>query len=169
MKAKNIVLIGMPAVGKSTIGVILAKVLGYKYIDSDLVIQERESRLLKDIISEEGIEGFLAIENRINASIDENKSVISTGGSAIYGEDAMRHFRESSVIVYLRVDFEVLSQRLVDIQNRGVVIKDGQTIQDLYQERVPLYEKYADLTIDVSNATISETIEMLVPRLINEL
>lgn len=161
MNTDNIILIGMPAVGKSTIGVILAKVLGYTFIDSDLVIQNKENRLLKDIIAEEGVEGFLEIENRINASLQTEKAVISTGGSAIYGEEAMRHFQDMGTIIYLSINFDVLSERLVDIHNRGVVIRGGQTVRDLYEERVPLYKKYADITVDVSHAGISETITLI--------
>ncbi len=161
MKKENIVLIGMPAVGKSTIGVILAKVLGYDYLDSDLLIQKEENRLLKEIIADEGIEGFLDIENRINASIHTEKMVISTGGSAVYGTEAMEHLRSIGTVVYLEVDFPVLSRRLVDIHNRGVVIRKEQDIKDLYHERVPLYKKYADITVNVSHAGISETVDMV--------
>ncbi len=165
MKKENIVLIGMPAVGKSTIGVILAKVLGYDYLDSDLLIQKKENRLLKEIISDEGVEGFLAIENRINASINTKRMVISTGGSAVYGTEAMEHLREIGTVVYLQIDFPVLAERLVDIHNRGVVIRKEQDIQALYNERGPLYEKYADITVNVSHAGISETVDMVLAKL----
>lgn len=161
MKSENIVLIGMPAVGKSTIGIILAKVLGYEFVDSDLLIQTTEKRLLKDIIASEGIDGFLEIENRVNASIHSKRTVIATGGSAVYGAQAMEHLRSIGTVIYLSVDFDVLSERLVDIHNRGVVIRHGQTLESLYAERVPLYEKYADITVDVSHAGISDTIDML--------
>ena len=161
MKPDNVILIGMPAVGKSTIGVILAKVLGYEFIDSDLIIQSREKCLLRDIIAREGIDGFLQIENRINASLMTKGAVISTGGSAVYGKEAMEHFRQLGTIVYLSIGFDVLSERLVDIQNRGVVIRQGETVLDLYNERTPLYKKYADITIDVSHLGISETIDLL--------
>lgn len=161
LNKNNIILIGMPAVGKSTIGVILAKVLGYEFIDSDLVIQNKEKRLLREIIAAEGIEGFLSLENRINASIETTGAVISTGGSAVYGTEAMEHFQNIGTVIYLSVDFDVLSKRLVDIQNRGVAIRIGQSVEDLYKERVPLYKKYADITVDVSHAGISETIDML--------
>ncbi len=129
MNKENIILIGMPAVGKSTIGVILAKVLGYDYLDSDLLIQKEENRLLKEIINDEGIDGFLDIENRINASINTEKMVISTGGSAVYGTEAMEHLHRIGTVVYLQVDFPVLAKRLVDIHNRGVVIRPEQDIQ----------------------------------------
>lgn len=162
---KNIVLIGMPAVGKSTIGVILAKVLGYQFIDSDLVIQEKEGRLLKDIIETEGIDGFIEIENRINAELNPAKAIIATGGSAIYGAKAMEHFKETAVVVYLQIDFETLSHRLSNIKNRGVVIHEGQTLKELYDERCLLYEKYADITVSEDNKTIEETLEYLVAKI----
>lgn len=167
MAKDNIVLIGMPAVGKSTIGVILAKVLGYEFMDSDLLIQRTEGRLLKEIIASEGIDGFLELENRINHSIDATGAVISTGGSAIYGEEAMSHFREIADIIYLRADYDVLSHRLVDIHNRGVVIREGQSVKELYDERIPLYEKYADITVNVSHIGISETIDEILKRISN--
>ncbi len=162
---ENIILIGMPAVGKSTVGVILAKTLGYDYLDSDLVIQKKMGCRLKEIIAREGIDGFLRIENNINASMDTTKTVISTGGSAVYGEAAMKHLQELGTIVYLRIDYDTLSRRLVDIHNRGVVIRPEQNTWDLYQERIPLYEKYADITVDTSHAGISESVDAILHEL----
>lgn len=161
MPKSNIVLIGMPGVGKSTIGVILAKVLGYQFIDADLVIQKEEGKLLKDIIAKVGPEGFIEVENRINASIEAEKSVIATGGSVIYGKEAMEHLGEIGTIIYLSLPFEELEKRLNDIKGRGVVLKDGQTLKDLYYERTPLYEKYADIIIDETNRNVEETIEAI--------
>jgi len=148
---KNIVLIGMPGVGKSTIGVILAKELGYQFVDADLLIQKQEKRLLKEIISEEGIEGFIAIENQVNASIEANRTVIATGGSVVYGREAMEHLGEIATVIYLKLSYKALRKRLGNLKNRGVVLRDGQTLKDLYEERVVLYEKYADITIDEEN------------------
>ena len=108
----NVVLIGMPGVGKSTLGVVLAKELGYEFVDADLLIQKREKRLLKDIIAEEGVEGFLKIENDVNASIQTDKTVIATGGSVIYGAEAMEHLKEIGTVVYLKLDYETLDSRL---------------------------------------------------------
>ncbi len=153
---KNIVLIGMPAVGKSTIGVILAKILGYQFIDADLLIQEKEQRLLGEIIESEGTDGFIAIENRVNSSIEAEHSVISTGGSVIYGKEAMEHLRSIGTVVYLKIDFEPLQSRLKNIKNRGVVLREGQTLHDLYLERTPLYEQYAHLTIEETSADTAE-------------
>lgn len=155
---KNIVFIGMPGVGKSTIGVILAKILGYSFIDSDLVIQETTGKLLKDIITAEGVEGFLAVENHINSTITGEKAIIATGGSAVYGAEAMAHFQKIAVIVYLKADYETLASRLKNIKNRGVVFKEGQTLMDIYQERIPLYEKYAHVIIDTKNDNTEEVV-----------
>ncbi len=122
---KNIVLIGMPGVGKSTSGVILAKVLNYDFLDSDLVIQHQTGKLLKEIIAEKGIDGFNAVENEINSQIDVENTVIATGGSVIFGADAMAHFKESGIVVYLRISYDLLDERLGDLDERGVVHKEG--------------------------------------------
>lgn len=154
----NLVLIGMPGVGKSTVGVILAKVLGYQFIDSDIVIQERENRLLHEIISSEGVEGFIAIENHVNASIEADKAIIATGGSVVYGKEAMEHLKSIGKVIYLKVSYEQIEKRLHDIKGRGVALRDGQTLTDLYTERTALYEAYATIIIDEENLTVEETI-----------
>lgn len=156
---KNIVFIGMPASGKSTVGVVVAKRLGYKFVDTDLVIQEVEKRLLKEIIAEEGNEGFLRIEDRVNAEIQEERAVISPGGSVVYCENAMRHYKETGMIVYLHTSYETINNRLHNAKNRGVVLKDGQTLKDLYEERTALFERYADLMISEEGRDLEETIE----------
>ena len=161
MPKSNIVLIGMPGVGKSTIGVILAKVLGYQFIDTDLVIQKEEGKLLKDIIAKVGPEGFIEVENRINASIEAENSIIATGGSVIYGRKAMEHLSTIGTISYLSLPFEELEKRVSDIKGRGVVLKEGQTLKDLYYERTPLYEKYADIVIDEKGLNVEETIDKI--------
>lgn len=153
----NVVLIGMPGCGKSTVGVILAKILGYSFLDSDLLIQEKEGRLLSEIIEQDGLEGFNELENRINASINVNCSVIATGGSVVYGKEAMEHLKKIGTVVYIRLPYEEIANRLGDLTKRGVSIKEGQTLLDLYNERVPLYEKYADIIFDENGRTISET------------
>lgn len=162
---KNIVLIGMPGVGKSTIGVILAKILGYRFIDADLLIQDQEQRLLSQIIKEEGIDGFLAIENQVNSSIQAEKTIIATGGSVIYGKEAMEHLRKIGTVVYLKLSYHSISKRLGNIKERGVVLKRGQTLFDLYSERTPLYEKYAHIVVDEEGLNIEMTVEELVKRL----
>lgn len=158
---KNIVLIGMPGAGKSTVGVILAKILGYEFVDSDLVIQREEKKLLKDIIEEKGVDGFIEVENRVNASLNTDKAVIATGGSVVYGAEAMGHLKEIGTVVYLKLSYEVIDSRLSNIKGRGVVLRDNQNLKDLYNERVPLYEKYADYVIDEDSLTIEETVEKI--------
>ena len=155
----NIVLIGMPGAGKSTIGVILAKVLGKDFIDADLVIQKEEGRLLSRIIEEEGPEGFLRIEERINKGLNPKQAVIATGGSVVYGREAMEHLREIGVVVYLKLSCQAVVSRLRDIRGRGVVLREGQTMEGLYAERSVLYEKYAHVTVEEDGLTIEETLE----------
>ena len=165
---ENIVLIGMPGSGKSTVGVILAKVLGYTFVDSDLLIQKEEKRLLKDIIAREGQEGFLKIENRVNSSIDTEKSVIATGGSVVYCPEAMEHLKKIGTILYLKLDYQVLNRRVSNLIGRGVVLKKGQTLKDLYEERVPLYEKYADIVVDENGKDLEECLQLLLEKLNTE-
>ena len=158
---ENIVLIGMPGAGKSTVGVVLAKNLGRRFLDSDLVIQEKTGMLLHEIISEEGLEGFLAIENEVNKSLPQNGSVVATGGSVVYGAEAMEHLKETGTVVYLKLSFAEIESRLGDLKKRGVALKEGQTLRDLYEERVPLYEKYADLTAECGGKSIRAIVEEL--------
>ena len=165
----NVVLIGMPGVGKSTVGVILAKLLGYRFVDTDLVIQEKEGRLLKEIIASEGIDGFLKTENRICSRLSAENSVIATGGSVIYGEEAMKHLSEIGTVVYLSLEYRKLKYRLGNIKNRGVVIRKGQSLNALYKERVPLYEKYADIVIDENGCNIEKTVNKIMAELQNSL
>ena len=165
MNGKNIILIGMPAVGKSTVGVILAKLLGYSFVDTDLVIQKKEGKLLKHIISEKGIEGFIETENRVLSELNAVNSVISTGGSVVYGKEAMTNLSENGIVVYLKLDYNKLKYRLHNIKNRGVVIKEGQSLSALYKERVPLYEKYADIIIDENGCNIEKTVDKIMDSL----
>ena len=155
----NIILIGMPGAGKSTIGVVLAKKLGYEFIDSDIVIQNRYKKILQELINEYGTDGFEKIENDVNKSLNPQNSVIATGGSAIYGKEAMEHFDSIGTVVYLNLPYEEIEQRLGNLEERGVTIKKGQTLKDLYNERTPLYKKYANLTIDCQGKTIREIVE----------
>ena len=166
---KNIVLIGMPGVGKSTVGVILAKLLGYRFIDTDIVIQEREKKLLKEIIAEKGINGFIQTENLVLSSLKAEKAVIATGGSVVYGDDAMKNLSKNGIVVYLKLDYSKLKYRLGNIKNRGVVIREGQSLSSLYRERVPLYEKYSDITIDENGCNAEKTINKIIDRLNNYL
>ncbi|MBQ9809134.1 MAG: shikimate kinase [Ruminococcus sp.] len=152
----------MPGVGKSTVGVILAKILGYQFIDTDLLIQKREGKLLRETIAEKGLDGFLEVENQVNSQLTAENSVIATGGSVVYGREAMEHLREIGTVVYLKLDYRKLKYRLGNIRNRGVVIKEGQRLSDLYNERVPLYEKYADMVIDENGCNIEKTVNKII-------
>lgn len=161
----NIVLIGMPGVGKSTVGVILAKMIGYQFTDADLLIQKQEGKLLHEIIGEKGTEGFIEIEERVNASIEASHTIIATGGSVVYGKKAMEHLSHIGTVVYLKVPYDTLEKRLEDIKGRGVVLKEGQTLRTLYDERTPLYEKYADIEISEDGLNVEQTVEKLLERL----
>ncbi len=158
MKTNNIILIGMPGSGKSTVGVVLAKKMGYRFVDSDLVIQEQYDKLLHELIEEQGVEGFWKIENHVNASLEFQKSVIATGGSAIYGEEAMEHLRGMGTVVYLQLPLEEVAERLGDLNARGVTLRPGQKLPDLYEERIPLYEKYAHITVPCSGKALRQIV-----------
>ncbi|QHQ60374.1 shikimate kinase [Anaerocolumna sedimenticola] len=158
---KNIVLIGMPGAGKSTIGIILAKVLGYNFLDSDLLIQEQEQCLLRDIIEKHGLDGFIAVENQVNRDIRTTNTVIATGGSIIYGTEAINHLRDIGIVVYIKLSLETIDDRLGNIKQRGVVFKEGQTLKSLYEERCPLYEKYAHIIIDGEGLNTEELMEKI--------
>ena len=164
----NIILIGMPGVGKSTLGVVLAKVLGFQFIDADLLIQEQERKKLHQIIKEVGINGFMEIENQVNASIEAERSVIATGGSVVYCRQAMSHLKEIGTVVYLKVSLSTLEKRLGNLKRRGVILKKGQTLKDLYEERVPLYEKYADVVVDEKGRDLEECQQLLLEKLDTE-
>lgn len=157
----NITMIGMPSSGKSTVGVLLAKRLGFSFVDVDIVIQEKEGRLLKEIIADEGMDGFLKTEDRINAGLDVKMSVIAPGGSVIYGEKAMKHLKEISEVVYLKMSYEEMEKRIGNVVDRGVALKPGFTLRDLYNERVPYYERYADIVIDEEGKTPGQTVDEL--------
>lgn len=161
----NIILIGMPGAGKSTVGVVLAKKMGYCFVDSDLVIQEKTKKLLHEIIREEGLQGFLEVENQINASLEVDNAVVATGGSVIYGSEAMEHLKEIGTVVYLRLSYRTIERRLGDLHERGVALKKGQTLESLYQERIPYYEKYADITINCERKSIRRIMEEIAEKM----
>ena len=158
---RNITLIGMPASGKSMVGVLLAKLLGYSFVDVDILIQEKEKRLLKEIIAQEGLNGFLEVENRINRQLQVERSVIAPGGSVIYGKEAMEHLKTISTVVYLKLSYEDVEKRLGNLVDRGVALKDGMTLLDLYHERIPYYERYADITIEEAGKTAGDVVDEL--------
>ena len=157
-KGSNLILIGMPGAGKSTVGVVLAKNMGLRFLDSDICIQEQEGKLLHEIIAQSGLNVFMETENRINASLQTEKSVIATGGSVVYGKEAMEHFKDMGTVIYLKLPYDEIKERLGDLTKRGVVLKPGQTLKDLYEERIPLYEKYADITINCTGKAIREIV-----------
>lgn len=154
----NIIFIGMPASGKSTIGVVVAKRLGFEFVDTDLLIQKQEKRLLSEIIDEEGIAGFLAIEDQVNSDVKAEHTVIAPGGSVVYCQKAMEHYKQIGMVVYLQASFETIDNRIKSAEERGVVLRDGQTFRELYEERRVLFEKYADITISEEGLTLEETI-----------
>jgi shikimate kinase len=148
LRPNSVSLIGMPGSGKSTIGIVLAKALGYSFVDTDVLIQSAEKNLLQEIINDRGIAYFLEIEEKAILSVSGGSRVIATGGSAVYGEKAMRHLQDLGMVIYLRMDLETIVKRIRNFETRGIVIGADQTVEDIYRIRAPLYEKYARLTID---------------------
>lgn len=161
----NVILIGMPGVGKSTLGVLLAKALGYRFLDTDLVLQAQEGRLLREIIAAEGIDGFLALEGRVCGSLQADRSVIATGGSVVYSPEAMAHLRSMGTVVYLKLGYNALARRLGSLKKRGVILRPGQTLKTLYQERTPLYAQYAHLTVDCGGQDVEQSVALILQRL----
>ena len=158
---KNITLIGMPGAGKSTIGVILAKSLLCDFTDTDLIIQKKTGKSLCDIIDERGTDGFLQLENEIVCQQNFENAVIATGGSVVYGDEAMAKLKEISTVVFLDVNVQELEKRLSNIKTRGVAMKKGTTVAELYKERLPLYKKYADITLDCTGLTAEECVDWI--------
>jgi shikimate kinase len=155
---KNIVIIGMPGAGKSTIGVILAKTLAMKFLDTDLVVQERTGRLLQDILDSEGSEAFLKAEEDAVLSLRCRDTVIATGGSVVYSRKAMDHLGDGGMIVYLRISCDEMERRIRNITTRGIVLLRGRSLAEMYCERVPLYEKFADITIGCPDCSFEECV-----------
>lgn len=162
---ENIVLIGMPGAGKSTVGVILAKALGMHFTDTDIVIQKNAGRLLQDIIDTDGPDAFKQLEEETVLSLRRRNTVIATGGSVVFSEQAMEQLKKDGIVVYLKISFGAMKRRLRNITTRGIVLSHGETLRDMYDERVPLYEKYADITVSCSK----EDFETVVGRVIEEL
>ena len=160
MFESNITLIGMPGAGKSTVGIVLAKMLCKNFIDADLVIQHNEGKRLHKIIEEIGNERFLKLENSTLANMKVYNSIISTGGSAIFGKEAMAHLKNTSTVVYLKVSYDIIEKRLGNLKRRGVILDEGQTLRDIYDIRTPLYESYADIIIECDNESDIQTTAM---------
>lgn len=161
MDTQNIILIGMPGAGKSTIGVLLAKIMGKAFIDTDLLIQAREKRLLQEIIVEKGIDRFLEIEAEVILGLSVENSVIATGGSAVYSDSAITHLKQNGIIVYLKLPYPEIEHRINNMASRGIVFSKGQSLFDLYQERTPMYERKADQIIDCSGKAIEESVRLV--------
>ncbi len=157
----NIVLIGMPGCGKSTVGVLLAKLIGYSFVDSDLLIQQSEGKKLYEIINEHGNDYFAEVEEKINSSIATENTVIATGGSVVYGKKAMEHLKSIGTVVFLRVKLPELEHRITNLSTRGIVFKDGEGLCELFEERTPLYEKYADITVDCNTESLLQNAEKI--------
>lgn len=157
----TVTLIGLPSSGKSTLGVLLAKALGYSFVDTDILLQEHSGRLLHEMISELGTEDFIRLESSVNLTVKGGNTVIATGGSAVYGSEAMEHFKALGKVVYIKIPYETLVERLGDYSHRGIVLRNGMTLRDMYDERIPLYEKYADITVESSD-TLHETVKKLI-------
>ena len=160
----NVILIGMPASGKSTVGVILAKLLAYDFIDTDLLIQRREGMPLKRIIAERGVDGFLEVEEAACLAMTAERAVIATGGSVVYGEAAMRHLKAMGRVIFLDVAFGALEARLTDLVGRGVVLREGQSLRQLYDERQALYLKYADEIVPEGDGGLEDTVRAVYAR-----
>lgn len=165
MNENNIILIGMPASGKSTIGVILAKFHRCDFIDTDLVIQRQTGHALHELLEMHGFDGFCSIENDVCKKVEADNTVIATGGSVIYGREAMEHFKKMGKVVYLRTPINELRKRLGDLEQRGVALKDGMTFEDLYNERVPLYERYADVTVEEAGRHTEDVVREIIEAL----
>ncbi len=157
----NIILIGMPGAGKSTVGVLLAKSLAYDFCDTDLVIQKQQGRPLQSIIDTDGLDGFLAAEEQALLSVKPHRTVIATGGSAVFSDKGMDSLKKDGICIYLKVPTDELIRRLTNIKTRGIACKKGESISDILTERAPYYERYADLTIDCAEHA-EDTVEMIV-------
>lgn len=162
MKKSNIILIGMPAAGKSTVGVLLAKALKKPFIDTDLLIQQRENSFLQEIINSKGISEFIRVEEEVVLGLNVTDHIIATGGSIIYSNVSIEHLQSTGVMVFLNLKLYQLERRLKNIQTRGVAMKSGQSLADLYNERQPLYEKYAEIEIDCSHKHIETIISEII-------
>jgi len=157
----NIILVGMPSSGKSTVGVVLAKTMNKGFVDTDILIQQREGCTLQEIIDEKGNDYFHRTEEQVLLDFEGLDYVVSTGGSAIYFDRAMAHFKENGKIVYLKVSLDTVLARLNNIKTRGVTLEKGQTLGDLYNQRIPLYEKHADITVEADGLTVEEVVERI--------
>lgn len=162
---KNIVLIGMPSSGKSTVGVILAKTLGMGFLDTDLTIQQREGELLQTLIDNHGMKRFLEMEEEAILSVHPENTVIATGGSAVFGDKAMEYLQSVGTVVYLELDFAELERRLHNIKTRGIAAEKGESLLDIYNKRIPIYKKWAQITVNSVGKTVEETVADIIEKI----
>ena len=162
----NVTLIGMPGSGKSTVGVLLAKALGYGFLDTDLVIQQQEGALLQEILDEKGVPYFLDAVERAGRSVACDRHVIAPGGSVVCREGAIAHLKAAGPVIYLRVPLEELKARIHNLDSRGSALEPGQTLEDIMDLRAPLYERYADAVVDaVPGQSTAQTVSSVLERL----
>lgn len=159
---KNVILVGMPSCGKSTVGVVLAKTMNKGFVDTDILIQQAESRTLQEIIDQEGNDYFHNVEETVLLDFDGEDYVVATGGSAIYFDRAMDKFKEKGVVVYIKVSLDTILERLNNIKSRGVTLEKGQTIADLYEQRIPLYQRHADAVVEADGLSVEEVVEKII-------
>lgn len=157
----NIILIGMPGCGKSTAGVLAAKAMCMQFIDTDLLLQRAGGAKLQEIINTRGLDSFLQLEEEVLSTLSYDNCVISTGGSAVYYDRAMAHLRDMGKVVYLRLSYDQMRARIRNLETRGIAMRAGMTLRDMYEERSPLYEKYADYTVDCGSGTVEETVAQI--------
>ncbi|MCI6647330.1 MAG: shikimate kinase [Oscillospiraceae bacterium] len=161
---KNIVLIGMPGAGKSTVGVVLAKAMHMRFLDTDLSVQERMGECLQDTINREGKEGFLKIENEVLSTIHVKNTVIATGGSVVYGKEAMAAMEDGGVLVYLQYTYPTIESRLTNLDVRGVAMGPGETLRQVYDDRIPRYEAAADVTIPCEGKEVDDIVAAIMEK-----
>ncbi|MCQ2514846.1 MAG: shikimate kinase [Ruminococcus sp.] len=160
---KNIILIGMPGSGKSTLGVLLAKAVGYSFIDTDLIISRKANMPLQQILDTDGLDSFLKLEEQVGEELECTHTVVATGGSMVFGEKAMKNLRKNGIVIYIKVPIEEIKRRVTNIRTRGIAFHKGDTLDDVYKERTPLYEKYADITVDFPDGgDLENTIDKMV-------
>lgn len=162
---ENIVLIGMPGSGKSTLGVLLAKAVGYSFVDTDLIISRMAKKPLQKILDEDGLDVFLELEEKVGRELDCDFTVIATGGSMVMSDMAMQNLKSHGKVIYIDVPLDEIKHRVTNITTRGIAFRKGDTLDDVYRERTPLYEKYADITVKFSDGTIENTVEKIVNKL----
>lgn len=161
----NIVLIGMPGSGKSTVGVLLAKAIGYSFVDTDLIISRKAGKPLQKILDEDGLNGFLRLEEKVGAELVCDHTVVATGGSMVMSDTAMQNLKKGGKVVFIDVPLDEIKRRVTNIKTRGIAFDKGETLDDVYEKRNPLYNKYADISVEFSTGTIENTVEMIVDKL----